>query len=58
MPVYLYVCKTCEHKEIFLSSIHDPEPVTTCPTCNKPMTRDYSIAGVNFKGKGWGKDAN
>lgn len=52
MPVYLYSCNQCEEtKEIFkFMNDHDPQ---VCPDCGSPITRIYSVGGIQFKGKGF-----
>ena len=59
MPVYGYVCDKCGRKQSLARSINVLEPKEQmCKKCVLPMRRDYQFGMVNFKGTGWGKDAN
>jgi putative FmdB family regulatory protein len=52
MPIYDYECKPCEAT----MSIHGnmiEHKVPLCVSCEKPMTRVYSIGAVTFKGSGF-----
>lgn len=53
MPTYEYVCKGCGKQHEVFQKITD-EPLTVCPSCNKPML-SKQISGGNFqlKGTGW-----
>lgn len=55
MPTYLYQCNCGHSEEVFheMSAI----VVIVCPTCLTDMARKPQVATVQFKGKGWGKDA-
>lgn len=52
MPVYDYLCGTCDHlfemKQSFSS-----EPVATCPKCSKLAARQFNAVPIVFKGSGW-----
>lgn len=55
MPVYIYQCECGESTEVLHSMTATVRIV--CDECLKEMTRRPSVAGVSFKGAGWGKDA-
>lgn len=56
MPEYLYRCGACSAtKEVFRHIYTDGGvDFPLCDGCQIPMQRDWSIAGVIFKGDGWG----
>ena len=52
MPTYEYACKDCgEHLEVVQSFKDDA--LTTCPSCQGPLRKVFSAAGIIFKGSGW-----
>ena len=53
MPIYAYVCKSCEHELDALQKIAD-EPLADCPECGKPdLKRRLSAPRFRLKGSGW-----
>lgn len=55
MPEYLFRCGACsatktEWRHVYM---HGDIPTPNCDKCLIPMTRDWSIGGVIFKGDGW-----
>jgi putative FmdB family regulatory protein len=53
MPTYDYKCPNCQKViEIKHSMIDQPNPA--CIDCMLPLQRVFKIAGVSFKGSGWG----
>jgi putative FmdB family regulatory protein len=53
MPIYQYLCKTCnlivvEHREV-----DNRDDETMCDNCNVAMKRLFSSPGVSFKGSGF-----
>jgi len=53
MPIYGYVCKSCEHKFDALQKISDPRLVE-CPDCGEPaLQKQLSAPKFRLKGKGW-----
>ena len=56
MPTYQYTCKKCD---LIVEKIHpmDQSPELTCPNCEQPLTKLFGLAGVAFKGGGWGSSS-
>jgi putative FmdB family regulatory protein len=52
MPTYGYNCTMCNHGFTKQRGMNDPED-NTCPLCDNPSQRDYSIGRVKFKGAGF-----
>lgn len=52
MPIYDYQCKDC-NATMSIHSAMDKESTPLCVTCEKPMTRVYSVGAVTFKGSGF-----
>ncbi|MCH8248004.1 MAG: zinc ribbon domain-containing protein [Proteobacteria bacterium] len=53
MPIYGYVCKTCEYRFDALQKISDPVLVD-CPDCGEATLRkQLSAPKFRLKGKGW-----
>ena len=53
MAFYDYRCKQCQA----IYTIERPVTETkepNCAVCKTSMTRIFSLAGVTFKGEGWG----
>lgn len=57
MPIYEYVCSSCEHEFEELQRFSDP-PVNTCPSCKRrgKVQRKLSPSAFVLKGGGWYKD--
>jgi putative FmdB family regulatory protein len=56
MPEYLYRCGACSSTKTVFRHIYT-DGGSDCPLCDGcqiPMQRDWSVAGVIFKGDGWG----
>ena len=53
MPLYIYLCRTCDLTSAISRSIHDPEVIPSCLKCDKAMVRQYSTPAVAFKGSGF-----
>lgn len=52
MPIYEYSCRKCgAHVEV-LQKISD-KPLTKCRECNGRLEKEWSPAGLQFKGSGW-----
>jgi len=58
MPSYQYKCDACEITQTETFSIKVELPSPLCPKCQEPMLRVFSVASVQFKGSGWGRDKN
>lgn len=53
MPIYGYICKSCEHTLDALQKIAD-EPLVDCPSCGEPaLKRALSAPRFRLKGQGW-----
>lgn len=53
MPIYEYVCKSCDHELEAIQAMSD-EPLTDCPACGAAaLERKISAAAFRLKGGGW-----
>ena len=53
MPIYEYLCKSCEHKMEALQKMSD-EPLVNCPNCFKAeLKKQISAARFRLSGTGW-----
>ncbi|MGI9225552.1 MAG: FmdB family zinc ribbon protein [Woeseiaceae bacterium] len=53
MPIYGYICESCEHTLDALQKISD-DPLVYCPDCGEPqLRRQLSAPRFRLKGKGW-----
>ena len=52
MPIYEYLCETCDHKFEVQQKFSDP-PIETCIKCGKTVRKLISASGIMFKGSGW-----
>ena len=53
MPIYGYVCKSCEHTLDVLQKISD-DPIVDCPECGETqLKRQLSAPRFRLKGQGW-----
>ena len=56
MPIYSFLCKTCEHAWEDLRNIGDDFP-GACPDCESPDTRkQLSLGSFILKGGGWANE--
>ena len=56
MPIYEYLCKSCEHKFEEVQKFGDTS-LEKCPDCGKNTAeRQVSISSFHLKGGGWYKD--
>lgn len=57
MPIYEYVCSTCQKLSDVLQKLDDPAPAT-CPACGAESTLSRVVSRTSFvlKGGGWGAD--
>ena len=55
MPEYLFRCGACGATKSIWRHVYSDGGIETpfCDACLIPMNRDWSIAGVIFKGDGW-----
>ncbi len=52
MPIYEYVCQSCQHRFEVKQSLADP-PLSSCERCGKAVTKVISASAIMFKGTGW-----
>ena len=53
MPIYGYICKSCEHTLDALQKMAD-DPLVDCPSCGEPeLKRTLSAPRFRLKGQGW-----
>jgi len=53
MPIYGYVCKSCEHRFDVLQKMSD-DPLIHCPDCGDPsLQKELSAPKFRLKGSGW-----
>lgn len=54
MPIYEYICKTCNFSIEKLEKINDIHE-NTCPHCKIKLKKIISKSNFDLKGKGWYK---
>jgi putative FmdB family regulatory protein len=52
VPIYEYVCQSCQHRFEVKQSMSDP-PVASCTHCGQAVTKVISAPAIMFKGTGW-----
>jgi putative FmdB family regulatory protein len=53
MPIYGYVCKSCEHRFDVLQKMSD-DPLVHCPDCGEAsLQKELSAPKFRLKGQGW-----
>jgi len=52
VPIYEYVCQSCQHRFEVRQKVSDP-PVSSCVRCGKAVTKVISPSAILFKGSGW-----
>ena len=53
MPIYGYVCKSCEHRFDVLQKMSD-DPLVHCPDCgDASLQKELSAPKFRLKGQGW-----
>ena len=53
MPIYGYICKSCEHTFDALQKMSD-DPLVECPDCGEPaLQKTLSAPKFRLKGSGW-----
>ena len=53
MPIYGYVCKSCEHRFDVLQKMSD-NPLVHCPDCGEAsLQKELSAPKFRLKGQGW-----
>jgi putative FmdB family regulatory protein len=54
MPLYEYLCSSCNQRIEVIQSINDA-PRTQCPKCGGDMKKLFSAPAIQFKGSGFYK---
>lgn len=56
MPIYEYVCSSCNQRTDILQGVHDAGP-NFCPECGaeNSMRKAFAPPAIHFKGTGWAK---
>lgn len=52
MPIYEYVCQSCDHRFEVKQKVNEP-PVSACVRCGRAVTKVISAPAILFKGTGW-----
>jgi putative FmdB family regulatory protein len=52
VPIYEYLCHSCQHRFEIKQSMSDP-PVSSCTRCGQAVTKVISAPAIMFKGSGW-----
>jgi putative FmdB family regulatory protein len=52
MPLYEYVCQSCEKKTEVLQRVGE-RPLRICPHCGGKLKKAVSAPAIQFKGSGW-----
>lgn len=53
MPIYGYICRSCDHRFDVLQKMSD-EPLVHCPDCGEPtLQKELSAPKFRLKGSGW-----
>ena len=52
MPIYEYVCQSCQHQFEVKQKFSD-DPISSCVRCGKAVTKIISAPAIMFKGSGW-----
>lgn len=52
MPLYEYLCRSCEHRFERIRKFSDP-PLTECPKCGGEVEKLLSSPAIQFKGSGF-----
>lgn len=56
MPIYEYICDSCDHELEEVQKFSDL-PLVVCPQCGREeLTRKMSVSAFHLKGGGWYKD--
>lgn len=52
MPIYEYICQSCQHRFEVKQSMTEP-PLSSCVRCGQAVTKVISAPAIMFKGTGW-----
>ena len=53
VPVYEYMCESCNTSEAVSRGINDKDPGYSCEKCNSVLVRKFALGGVQFNGGGF-----
>jgi len=64
MPLYVYVCENCEHKEELIRKFSEADNLVVCQKCsngafgilNRMIREKMQSSTFQLKGQGWFKD--
>jgi putative FmdB family regulatory protein len=52
MPIYEYVCQSCQKKTEAIQRVGE-RPLRICPHCGGKLKKAFSAPAIQFKGSGW-----
>lgn len=52
MPIYEYVCDSCERKTEAIQRVGE-KPLRICPHCGGKLKKAFSAPAIQFRGSGW-----
>jgi putative FmdB family regulatory protein len=52
MPIYEYVCDSCDRKTEAIQRVGE-RPLRICPHCGGKLKKAFSAPAIQFKGSGW-----
>jgi len=52
MPIYEYVCRSCEKRTEVIQRINE-SPLRVCPHCGGKLKKAFSVPAIQFKGSGF-----
>ena len=52
MPIYEYVCQSCQRKTEAIQRVGE-RPLKICPHCGGKLKKAFSAPAIQFKGSGW-----
>ncbi|MBA2252265.1 MAG: zinc ribbon domain-containing protein [Nitrospirales bacterium] len=52
MPIYEYVCQSCQHRFEVKQKFSD-DPISSCARCGQAVNKIISAPAIMFKGSGW-----
>ena len=52
MPIYEYVCQSCQHQFEVKQKFSD-DPISSCVRCGQAVKKIISAPAIMFKGSGW-----
>lgn len=52
MPIYEYLCQTCDHQFELRQKFSD-QPASECPECGGAIQKMISSTAFTLKGSGW-----